>query len=96
MIVRFLVSFTGVLFVGSTGAFFLLVPILSIVTVCCMVAGLMLMFGLGFQAGSRSIPLSESLGKQTWDRSAAMLRLRIRNGAKDALLALKTVARRST
>ncbi len=44
----------GALFLGSTGAFFLLVPMFSIMTVASMLAGLLLMFGLGFLAGTRN------------------------------------------
>ena len=65
VILRFVMASAGVLFVGSTGAFFLLVPVFSIMTVASILVGLMLVFGLGFEAG-------------------------IRNGAKDALLAVTT------
>jgi hypothetical protein len=44
----------GALFLGSTGAFFLMVPMFSIATVVWILTGLMLMFGLGFQAGTRN------------------------------------------
>jgi hypothetical protein len=54
MILRFVMASAGALFLGSTGAFFLLVPMFSIMTVAWMLAGLMLMFGLGFQAGIRN------------------------------------------
>jgi len=46
--------FFAALFLGSAGAFFLYVPPLSIATVVLIVVGLMLMFGLGFQAGART------------------------------------------
>jgi hypothetical protein len=53
MMQRFLLAFSGVLFLGSAVAFFLFVPLLSIATVVLMVAGLMLMFVLGFQVGAQ-------------------------------------------
>jgi len=49
------------LFLGSAGAFYLFVPLLSILTVASMLLGLMLMFGLGFQAGTQRIPPSRPL-----------------------------------
>jgi len=49
---RCFLASSGALFLGSAGAFFLFVPLLSIATVVLMVVGLMLMFGLGFQAGA--------------------------------------------
>jgi len=53
---RCFLTSTGVLFLGSAGAFFLFVPLLSIATVALMMVGLMLMFGLGFQAGAAPRP----------------------------------------
>jgi hypothetical protein len=53
MMQRVLLASSGVLFLGSTGAFFLYVPLLSIMTVAWMLVGLMLMFGLGVQVGTR-------------------------------------------
>jgi hypothetical protein len=49
MMMRIFLTASGVLLLGSISAFFLFVPVLSIATVICLVAGLMLMFGLGFQ-----------------------------------------------
>jgi hypothetical protein len=60
---RVLLASSGALFLGSLGAFFLFVPILSIVTVVWMLSGLMLMFGLGVQVGTRGMPPSESAGE---------------------------------
>jgi hypothetical protein len=40
------------LLLASIGAFFLLVPLLSLATVVCMLTGLILMFGLGMQFGT--------------------------------------------
>jgi hypothetical protein len=37
------------------GAFFLFVPLLSVVTVACILVGLMLMFWLGIQVGTRGL-----------------------------------------
>jgi hypothetical protein len=54
VILRFVMASAGALFLGSTGAFFLMVPMFSIATVVWILTGLMLMFGLGFQAGTRS------------------------------------------
>lgn len=49
--IRVILATSGALLLGSIGAFFLFVPVLSIATVVCLVAGLMLMFGIGFQMG---------------------------------------------
>jgi hypothetical protein len=54
--VRLILVSSSTLFLGSEGAFFLFVPALSIVTVVLMLMGLVLMFGLGFQAGARRNP----------------------------------------
>jgi hypothetical protein len=51
--IRLLLAFVGVLFLGSLGAFFLFVPVLSIMTVTSMLAGLLLMFWLGVQVGAQ-------------------------------------------
>jgi hypothetical protein len=56
VIQRLLLASSGALFLGSTGAFFLFVPLLSIMTVAWMLGGLMLMFGLGVQVGSPPKP----------------------------------------
>jgi hypothetical protein len=50
---RFLLIASGVVFLGSFGAFFLMVSVLSIATVAAMLMGLMLMFTLGVQLGAR-------------------------------------------
>jgi hypothetical protein len=61
---RFLLAFSGALFVGSIGAFFLFVPPLVISTVALVLMGFALMFVLGVQVGTRSrlpvesVPLS--------------------------------------
>ncbi len=59
MIQRFFLASFGTLFLGSAVAFFLFVPLLSLATVVLMVVGLMLMFGLGFQAGAQRMKSSE-------------------------------------
>lgn len=41
VILRFVMASAGVLFVGSTGAFFLLVPVFSILTVASILVGLL-------------------------------------------------------
>jgi hypothetical protein len=51
MMIRFLTIASAVLLLASIGAFFLLVPLLSLATVVCMLTGLVLMFGLGTQFG---------------------------------------------
>jgi hypothetical protein len=63
MTLRILLISSGALFLGAMGAFFLLVPMLSIATVVSMMVGLVLMFGLGVQVGARGMPPSESTGK---------------------------------
>jgi hypothetical protein len=63
MIMRIFLASSGALFVGSIGAFLLFVPILSIATVFGTVLGLMLMFGLGVQVGSRQTLLPETVTK---------------------------------
>jgi hypothetical protein len=55
MIVRFLLAASATLFLASAGAFFLLVPLLSLATVVCMLGGLILMFGLGMQFGTPTL-----------------------------------------
>lgn len=49
---RLLLASIGLLLLGSMGAFFLFVPLLSIAAVVCILLGLMLMFGLGVQVGT--------------------------------------------
>jgi hypothetical protein len=61
--IRILLASSGALFLGSMGAFFLFVPILSIATVAWTLTGLLLMFGLGVQVGPRKILPSESVRK---------------------------------
>jgi hypothetical protein len=51
---------TGALFLGSTGAFLLLVSVLSIMTVASVLLRLLLMFELGIQVGTARIPQSET------------------------------------
>ena len=58
---RFLLASIGAMFLGSAAAFFLFVPPLSIATVVLILVGLMLMFGLGFQAGARRMAPSEGV-----------------------------------
>jgi hypothetical protein len=61
--IRILLASSGLLFLVSLGAFFLFVPLLSLATVACMLVGLMLMFGLGVQVGTRKMLPSESVVK---------------------------------
>jgi hypothetical protein len=53
--IRVLLAMCGALVLASIGAFFLFVPLLSIATVICLVAGMLLMFGLGFQMGPQGM-----------------------------------------
>jgi hypothetical protein len=61
MMMRIFLAASGALLLGSISAFFLFVPVLSIATVICLVAGLMLMFGLGFQMRPQGIPLGQPI-----------------------------------
>jgi hypothetical protein len=51
--IRVLLASFGALFLGSIGAFFLFVPVLSIATVVLILMGFTLMFALGVQVGTR-------------------------------------------
>ena len=53
--IRILLASFGALFFGSTAAFFLLVSVLSIATVALILTGMLLMFGLGVQVGTRPV-----------------------------------------
>jgi len=61
MMTRIVLAASAALLLGSIGAFFLFVPVLSIATVICVGAGLMLMFGLGFQMGPQGTLLRQPL-----------------------------------
>jgi hypothetical protein len=63
---RVLLISSGALFLVSTGAFFLYVPLLSIATAVLILVGLTLMFGLGFQAGSQGMVPCEAVEDQAW------------------------------
>ena len=63
MLIRLLWALLSVAIFASLGAFFLFVPVLSIATVVWMMMGLVLMFGLGVQVGTRGMPSSESAGE---------------------------------
>lgn len=52
---RLLLTFSGTLMLGSTGAFFLFVPPLWIATVTLLLMGFMLMFVLGLQVGTQAM-----------------------------------------
>jgi hypothetical protein len=52
---RYFFSSVGILFLGTLGAFFLFVPIMSIAIVTLILIGLALMFVLGWQAGRRRL-----------------------------------------
>lgn len=51
MIERYLLILLAVVLLGSIGAFFLLVAILPVIATAAVLAGLAVMFGLGFYAG---------------------------------------------
>ena len=57
---RYLLATSGVLFLGSMGAFFLFVPALSIATVVWILVGLVLMFVLGVQVGTQAMLPSQA------------------------------------
>ncbi len=65
VMMRYLFTLSGLLLFASLGAFFLLVPILPIMAAAVMLAGLMLMFGLGLQVGRRRIPVPDAV--EIWD-----------------------------
>ena len=70
MMIRFLTISSAVLLLASIGAFFLLVPLLSLATVVCMLTGLILMFALGTQFGG---PASVSDHSRSSDRRPLVL-----------------------
>jgi len=53
--IRFLLVCFGILFLTTLGAFFLIVPLLSLATVALILTGLILMFGIGFQVGTGAL-----------------------------------------
>jgi hypothetical protein len=70
MMLRFLTVSFAVLLLASLGAFFLLVPLLSLATIVCILTGLMLMFALGMQFGT---PLAVSDRLRSSDRRTLLL-----------------------
>jgi hypothetical protein len=54
-LITFVAICLGVLFAGSLAAFLLFVPLFTVTTVSTILLGLMVMFGLGVQAGGRRI-----------------------------------------
>lgn len=62
---RFLLAYSGALFAGGTGAFFLFVPPVLIVTVTLLLMGFMLMFVLGVQVGSHSMLPADRVASPT-------------------------------
>ena len=63
MIQHCLVVGSGALLLGSTAAFLLFVPPMTIATVAFMLVALMLMFGLDFQAGIQELALKPVSGR---------------------------------
>jgi hypothetical protein len=55
---RSILAFSGLLLLGTTGAFFLYVSVLSIMTVVVMLMALMFMFLLGVQAARQPVPVA--------------------------------------
>jgi hypothetical protein len=55
---RLTLAFSGLLLLGSVGAFFLYVSILSIAAVMVLLVSMMLMFLLGVQAATHPIPVT--------------------------------------
>jgi hypothetical protein len=65
VIIRLLLALSGMLFLGSVGAFFLFVSVLSIAAVVFILVGLLLMFGLGIQVGTRHMLSPPGFTKKT-------------------------------
>jgi hypothetical protein len=65
VIIRLLLALSGMMFLGSVGAFFLFVSVLSIATAIFILVGLLLMFGLGVQVGTRNLLSPQGFGKKT-------------------------------
>jgi hypothetical protein len=57
----FLFGASGALFLGAAGAFFLFVSLMSIATVVLLLGGFMLMYCLGFRAGTQELVPLESI-----------------------------------
>jgi len=76
------------MFLGSVGAFFWFVPLLSVATIVLIMLGLVLMFGLGVQVGTPGMSPFASIEKQA-EYSPSRLRSLIRlckRKARDAAL----------
>jgi hypothetical protein len=65
VIIRLILAISGMLFLGSVGAFLLFVSALSIAAVVFILMGLLLMFGLGIQVGARNTLSPQIFGKKT-------------------------------
>ena len=61
-----LLASSATLFLATAGAFFLFVPLLSIMTIVLILVGLMLMFGFGFRVAVQGMVSSDGTGKRTW------------------------------
>ncbi|SRR5579871_6246951 len=74
MMIRFLIVCAGILFLTTLGAFFLIVPLLSLAIVVCILIGLILMFGIGFQVGAAALGSDhlESLDRMRLIRARAL------------------------
>jgi hypothetical protein len=53
MTLRVVLALSGALFLGSIGAFFVFVPLVSIASMVSILVGLTVMFWLGVQVGTR-------------------------------------------
>ncbi len=69
---RFLLTFSGALMLGGTGAFFLFVPPLLIATVTALLMGFMLMFVLGLQVGTQSMLPVEGVASTPADHLSSL------------------------
>ena len=63
MITRIFSIFSGFLVLGSVGAFFLFVPVLSIAAAICVLTALILMFALGLRMGQPALLSAENVGR---------------------------------
>jgi hypothetical protein len=63
MTLRAALALSGALFLGSIGAFFVFVPLVSIASIVSILVGLTVMFWLGVQVGTRGMLVPERAEK---------------------------------
>jgi hypothetical protein len=63
MTLRAVLALSGALFLGSIGAFFVFVPLVSIASMVSILVGLTVMFWLGVQVGTRGMLVPERAEK---------------------------------